>query len=96
MSDTTSRPRFDVIELSICTDCAMLKANGTLGDSAEDSAHAELMAAHLGPDVRHLTGPDTGEDGERVDPFSSWPCEGCGSHLAGERMPAALLLPVVE
>lgn len=86
----------DVTDLMVCTDCAMLIANGTVGneDPEQDAAHAERMLAYLGPDnVR----PGTLVSGSGPDEeFSRFPCEGCGNTDAGHRMPAAILTPTTE
>ena len=71
----------DTVDLSVCTDCLMLLANGE-----GPEGHAEKMAEHLGDDLRN-TVPGGDELG-----FSHWPCEGCGSPLHGDRFTATILI----
>lgn len=78
-------------ELGICVDCTMMAANGELGqgDESADQRHAELMAEHIaqtyGVPWFCLALSCEGEW------FSSTPCHGCGSSLAGDRFPAVVL-----
>lgn len=73
-------------DLSVCVDCLMMQANGTLGqgDDAADHAHAELMAAQW-PDHDLANNCPEGCEGS----FSWQSCDGCGSTLGGDRHPMA-------
>lgn len=81
--------RFHTVDLSVCQDCAMIGANGELGQGDEDAerAHVERMSAVLGDDLRHIV------IGEQTDDFATSPCGACGDTLAGERFSACLLIP---
>jgi hypothetical protein len=83
-------------DLLVCTDCAVLSANG---EGTEE--HAAAMVAHLGEDAPHLVITCDGDGAYAEDPttarlhrdFSSHPCDGCGTTDAGSRCPAAILKP---
>ena len=72
--------------LSVCVDCAMMLANGTIGgeDNDADNAHAVKMAEQWpSPWVLVLTLSDD-------DSHFSWQdCDGCGSRLGGDRLDAS-------
>jgi hypothetical protein len=73
-------------ELSVCTVCIHLLANGEYVDGTD----AELVAMTglsrgWGSDLRNLTA-----DGKELG-FSSSPCEGCGDTLHGDRFRAHYL-----
>jgi hypothetical protein len=90
---------FDTTELTICTDCVALLANGEVLDSSgEDitSAQSDKMAALWGDTDITLGSLDcehcgrearaTGTEVESCEPwFSSSSCDGCGSPLGGDR-----------
>lgn len=75
-------------ELEVCTDCAMISANGELGqgDDEQDRRHARRMARQWPDGDVVLSG--SGDDD--VVPFSTRRCDGCGDELAGERHPAVV------
>lgn len=77
----------DDVKISVCVDCAMLLANGTLGneDDVEDDAHAWKIAT-LWPGW--VLSTDSGEN------YFSWSqCDGCGSTLGGDRFDGTAFLP---
>jgi len=72
----------DFTDLEVCTDCAMILANGELGqgDAMADERHAALIAAEWPEHDLVLSG------GEHDEPFfSRSQCDGCGSRLGGDR-----------
>lgn len=72
-------------ELSVCTDCAMLIANGEEPpESKEPGEHAALIDARWHGYYLALGAGD--EDDDRG--FSMRSCDGCGSHLGGDRFAA--------
>lgn len=84
-----------VTSLWVCVDCIMLAANGEVSDPPPACPPMDLLAGH---DVTiGLSMADHAEDcpnypewiGAECDcetvAFSTMPCEGCGSRLAGER-----------
>lgn len=75
---------FDVAELSVCTDCIMLLANGEGSGETVDA-----ITARWGDQGRHLV-PGGDELG-----FSTTECDTCGDALHGDRFAAALLAPVL-
>jgi hypothetical protein len=79
-------------DLSVCTDCAAILANGTLGmcDDEMDARHARRMAERWQGTPGHLV-PTCGDDDEACDGFHTGTCDGCGSTLAGSRHRAAVI-----
>jgi len=69
------------VEILICTDCAMLAANGELADET-DCEPLGLVEGYVA-----VTCSDSGDDCE----FSWSPCEGCGSRLGGYRHSAVVM-----
>ena len=78
----------DFMELSVCTDCLILAANGDM-PADPDPTQPEPLALWLNSPVI----PGDAELG-----FSWQPCEGCGSQLGGDRYQAFvdLTAPLVE
>jgi hypothetical protein len=74
--------------VAVCQDCAMMLANGELGqgDDTADRIHAERIAKRWSVGELVL---DCGEDCEGW--FSWTECDGCGSTLGGDRHPAAYI-----
>jgi hypothetical protein len=76
--------------LYLCTDCTMVACNGSAGADIEPAqlqrTQAGLVA--LGP---HLVPNFDSETGDGLREFSSSPCSGCGSELAGYRARFAIL-----
>ena len=85
----------------LCQDCVILLANGELADPEYrcDPVREPLSQLNAGEVVTlgmltgecshtNLTDQDQAEEHAgscECDPFSTVPCYGCGSHLAGER-----------
>lgn len=68
--------------LLVCTDCCMLIAN----DEATDEHRAKVA------EFDDPSSPGTWVvTGEQSIPFSTAPCDSCGTDLAGERITAAIL-----
>lgn len=84
---------FETTRLSACVDCAMIVANGTLGDedAAADEAHAAKMSAYLGADNVKIGTLVSGSDHRDEHDFGSRPCEACGDTDAGGRMSLTIL-----
>lgn len=74
-------------EIAVCIDCLAMMCNGELGqgDETADMEHAEAMR-EAWPDGDIV--PACPEDCEGW--FSMSPCDGCGSHLGGDRHPATV------
>jgi hypothetical protein len=73
--------------LSLCTDCALIVANGETGRGEEvDVAIAAAQTMRLDDDAARLVLTMA----EPV-PFSTVTCDGCGERLAGERHAAVIL-----
>ena len=68
------------VEFEVCTDCAMLIANG---ETPEDNPDFALLPGWDG----WVVVLDSNDDGDTHFSWSS--CEGCGSRLGGDRFPAA-------
>ena len=68
------------VEFDVCVDCAMFIANG---ETPEDNPEFTLLP---GWDGWHVV-LDSNDDGDTHFSWSS--CEGCGSRLGGDRLPAA-------
>jgi hypothetical protein len=67
-------------EIEVCTDCAQLVANDEATPEHRAAVARQWPTGHL-----VLSG------GEEEDAcFSSRPCDGCGSQLGGDRMPAVV------
>lgn len=80
--------KFNEVELSICTVCAHLFANGEYDDGTDAAEVASKgIDRKWGADARHISVTDGGED------FSTSDCDTCGDHLHGERHNAVALLP---
>ena len=76
----------DDIEIQICSDCAMMSANGIAGWEHDDRWLADYMesADKYGDPVLTC--------GEDCNGGFSWsPCGFCGSKLGGDRHPAILM-----
>lgn len=73
--------KYDTTDLTICTDCAMIYANGI--DTPEQGAHVKQMLAHT-PDMTGTVAVD-----EISHDFSPRQCDTCGTTLAGERWPVS-------
>lgn len=84
-------PKFDTTKLAVCVDCIQLLANGEINDG-EDTAErcAEGQARVWGDDVKHMT-----LGGEELG-FSHSSCDGCGSHLGGDRFRAYMMIPLAN
>ena len=82
-------------DLWVCTDCAMMIANGELGRGDWDAevAHCQRMNEELaGWMQEHPYAQMVLSGGEGDDPRFSWSrCDGCGSTLGGDRERAAVL-----
>jgi hypothetical protein len=72
-------------ELSVCTDCLHLIANGECGGDTNSTQVAEAQVATWGTDAINMVagGDDLG--------FSMATCEGCGSTAGGDRYSASIL-----
>lgn len=95
MNDTATPARhFETFEFEWCTDCLMMDANGTLGDVSEeaDVAHAAAMEVQWPTADGWHTHNVCDEDCEGS--FSWSTCDGCGSHLGGDRHPAVAMREV--
>lgn len=76
-------------DLRVCSDCAQVIANGEISDGTDRGDRtAAAQVAVWGADAIGLVLAGT-DDGP--DPFSTAPCDGCGSTLAGERWDAAVI-----
>jgi hypothetical protein len=81
--------KYDITELSVCTVCIHLLANGEYDDGTDAAEIAAAgMARVWGDDVVHLV-PGSADLGH-----CSSSCDGCGSTLAGDRFEASALIPV--
>lgn len=75
-------------ELLVCGDCAQVIANGEIDDGTDRGDEiAALQVEVWGADAWGLV---LGDTDDMVD-FSTRRCDGCGTYLAGERFPAAVL-----
>jgi hypothetical protein len=78
----------DHLELSVCTVCLHLLANGEFNDGTDA---AELAATGMEPlwgtTARHLVA-----DGTELG-FSTWSCDTCGDTDHGDRYRAIALIP---
>jgi hypothetical protein len=70
--------------LEVCTDCALMIANG---EGSED--HARKVSSVWGADAIGLV--LTCSDEDCSPPFSWSRCDGCGSTLGGDRHEAAVI-----
>jgi hypothetical protein len=87
MSSTgTSDATVTYSDLAVCVDCAMMLANGELGQGDAEAVHASLIEAQWPDTFLTLSGS---EDEDTW--FSSSPCDGCGSQLAGDRFSAVAM-----
>ncbi|MFD1716729.1 hypothetical protein [Georgenia deserti] len=84
-------------DLEVCTDCAMLIANGECADGitgydiSQEIAEAQVALWGEGIDGAMGLVLDTGEPH-----FSSNRCDGCGSTDAADRFPAAHIASRLE
>jgi len=78
-------------EISICVDCLIFLANGDDQSEAGDIAERiEAQWSEEDPDLHWEIVPNCPED---CDGWFSWSsCDGCGSHLGGDRHPAVAIL----
>lgn len=85
---------YDATELSVCSDCIQLLANGEINDG-EDTAEkcAAGQARVWGDDVTHLVPGGGSEDDDGDRGFSWQSCDGCGSNLGGDRFQAFAVIP---
>ncbi len=79
----------------VCVDCALTHANGECGESSDREPLSAIPAGHtvtLGLlRSEHAPSCDSVEECDcATDAFSTVPCAGCGSTLAGERHAMAL------
>ena len=81
MTAVASGPYENQTDIVICIDCLFYLANG-VEDNATLQA-AKNMANLWGNAYLTINCPE-----ECDGHFSSHPCDGCGSHLAGDRHPA--------
>lgn len=82
---------FDVIELSVCTVCLHLIANGEFEDGTDVAEQTNAaMVERWGEDVAHMVlgGDELG--------FCDSACTGCGAIEAGDRFTAAILRPIPQ
>lgn len=78
----------DVTDLSVCSDCIQIMANGEINDGTDRGEQcADGMVRVWGDDARHLV------PGDEELGFSHSDCEGCGSPLGGDRHRAHLVKP---
>jgi hypothetical protein len=81
--------KFDQVELSVCTVCLCLLANGEFNDGTDaDEIAGACMARIWGDNARHLVA-----DGEDLG-LSTSPCDACGATHLGARYTAFALLPI--
>lgn len=101
----TNHPRFDITEISVCTVCIHLLANGEYNDGTDT---AEVVSAGMeriwGADLRHMV---PGGSHESCEPscdgsgdcfaddlgFSWSSCDGCGDTDGGDRHRATVMIP---
>lgn len=74
-----------------CVDCILYIANGDLPDDSENADFEERIHTNWPGSENHLVPGNSGENGEHVEEFSRSECDCCGSRLAGERHPFAVL-----
>lgn len=80
--------KFHTIELSVCSDCIQIIANGEIDDGTDAGDRcADRQVAVWGSAVRHLVA------GSAELGFSWADCDGCESGLAGDRHQAYALIP---
>lgn len=81
--------KFDITDLSVCSDCIMIFANGEINDG-EDTEESIVAAQEIkwGHMLQHIV------QGADVLGFSHSECDGCGAH-AGDRFRAHLMIPIV-
>ncbi|WAL67128.1 hypothetical protein ORV05_04890 [Amycolatopsis cynarae] len=92
---------FDITELSVCTVCIHLIANGEFDDGTDAAEKcAEGQAKIWGENAIHLVAGGHVEDCDGsepcgcTEPWFSWSsCDGCGETLGGDRFHAAALIP---
>ena len=81
-------PTFDITDLSVCTVCIHLLANGEYNDgtdAAETCSAGQL--ATWGDDLMHMV------PGDEDLGFCQSSCDGCGDSDHGDRFRAHLLIP---
>ena len=78
-------------EIEVCMDCffahhygAHQRFEGGLWYAGDSDTPADVQPL-LRCDGLDLADATNGETGEGITTFSAWPCEGCGSLLAGSR-----------
>jgi hypothetical protein len=74
--------------LYLCSDCTQVACNGPHGIELEDAQATMDGLALLGP---HLVPDFNSDTGEGLRTFDNWPCEACGTSLAGYRAQFAIL-----
>jgi hypothetical protein len=76
--------------LSVCTDCTMMIANGELGqgDEAAEAVHVAAMVTLWGEGSAGVMSLVLNCDDDCEGHFSWQRCDGCGSTLGGDRHPA--------
>jgi hypothetical protein len=81
MTNTTA-PALTATDVEVCLDCHLAAAGYTAEEtgSTPDAEPWGLFADEAG---QPIAGEEAG--------FGSWPCQGCGSHLAGDRFTATWL-----
>lgn len=85
-----TEPRYETLEIAVCTVCIHLLANGEYDDgtnAADDCARGQSDL--WGANARHLIA-----NGDALG-FSHFRCDGCGDRLAGDRFRAVVLLPAI-
>ena len=76
-------------ELYVCVDCLFVAEYGFIEDSTYD--HIEHIKSQLNSVDGHWVSDFDSETGEGVFIFSLSRCDGCGSHLGGDRYRMAVL-----
>lgn len=81
---------FEVVEITVCVDCALLSATGEVTDGNGKDISERVAAGQVeqwGTDAWDIHLSDNDE------PWFSWQaCEGCGSTLGGDRMHAVVFV----
>lgn len=79
----------ETTDLTVCTDCIMIMANGADADDYDQRAHLLRMFDHTA-DWRGNLAP-----GDEVADFATSECDTCGTTYAGVRYAATLLTEVL-